>query len=341
MIIESPNGMYNFRVNKDIYNILMRFKNKVTKDDSEVWIAAQGDTGCGKSLTMFQWSYIMTGKMIPLKNICFSIDEFVTAVIDAKKGDVVVCDEAISIFFSRASMTKGGRLVGEVSNQIRQKNLIIILCLPDVLNLDYIAQKKLNAIIHLWEDRRLKGDRYVTHKANVAMYLKHPSLPQTQMLINYLKAKKRNPLVKMKKPEPWYHQQGCPIGENCKKPWYPVIEGEEAYKIKKESVLDKYDKSKECNKIEIDKDKLTKRVVYLREYEKKTFKQIGKELKKPISTIHDYYKAYTKENSEISANKYISERGVADKVNKEENIEKPRYLPNLNKEKGFFMAKGY
>jgi hypothetical protein len=292
MIIYSPCKKFSFTIDKGIYKLLMRFKEKVCKEDSEVWIACQGDTGSGKSLKMMWWAYVLTEKLIPIKHICFSIDEFVKAVIGANKGDVVIADEAISIFFSRSSMTKEGRLIAELSNQIRQKNLVIILCLPDVLNLDYIAQKKLNALVHVWENRSLVHGKPTTHKANIGVFVKHSEMPQTQMLINYLKGKRRNPLAKLQRPEPMFHEKGSPIGENYKKPWYPILEGEQAYKRKKESVLDKFDKTKQED---TDKIKLAKRIYYLRVDEVRKWKDIQQELKMPDSTIRTIFKRYEKE----------------------------------------------
>ena len=139
-------------------------------------------------------------------------------------------------------MTKEGRLVSELSAQIRQKNLAIFLNIPEVLTLDWTIIKKLNAYIHVWESRKIINKKLTTIKANAAVYPELPSNPFRTKIITYMRRKRSNPMLSQSRPFPAVVEPGNPIGENFKKPWYPVPE--DKYRAKKESILDKYDVKK-------------------------------------------------------------------------------------------------
>jgi hypothetical protein len=230
----------SFAMEESIVKLMSIFNNKTNNEDSEVWIGVTGDTGTGKSL-LAQWlAYIKMGKKIPIKNILFDKHETINRIIECDKYDTLICDEAISSFFNRSSMTKEGRLIAELSQQIRQKNLTIFLCLPDLLSLDSMIHKKLKCVINVYEDRQEKNGQMKTFKGNAEVFIEHPKTRQVTFLMNYLKAKKRNPLAPFRRPKAFLRHKGNCISENSRHPFYPVIEGEKAYREKKESVLKKY-----------------------------------------------------------------------------------------------------
>lgn len=237
MRIHDQKGVYRYSVDDTVYQILQRLKQKITEEDQEAWVAFGGDTGSGKSLKAQHWMHVIYPGL-KVNHICFDRDEFIEAVITAKKGTGIIADEGISIFFSRASMTKEGRLIAELVAQIRQKNLAIFLCIPEPLSLDWTVRNKLNLYVHVWENRETIGNRIVTLKGNAAVYPEMPGAPFATKLFNHIRVKKSNPMAKGKRPAPYCHEKGNPIGKTFKKPWYPV--GEEPYRAKKEDVLKKY-----------------------------------------------------------------------------------------------------
>ena len=129
-------------------------------------------------------------------------------------------------------MTREGRLIAELIAQIRQKNLAIFLNIPSVLTLDMTAQDKLNALVHVFEGRYKINDRMVTHKGNAHVFM------DPRYILSCLRRKRINPVMSDTKVYPTYTVKGDPIGDTFKKPWYPV--GEEAYRAKKENILEKY-----------------------------------------------------------------------------------------------------
>lgn len=285
IVIRSPDKKHSFVVDNGVMPLLKRFKQKVMKEDQEVWVAFQGDTGVGKSLKAMRYAYAIANKLIPIKHIPYDRNEFIECVIKAKKGDIIIVDEAISTFFNRSSMTKEGRIVAELCNQIRQKNLIIFLCIPDVLGLDYMITKKLNAVVHIWENRQRVGKKLVTLKGNTAIYIQHPELPQVQLLLNFLRGKKRNPLAKLKKPDPMLYEKGEYV---TKAPWYPVLEGEAAYKKKKESVLDKFVIDDKESSKQLD----PRYELIYKLNQSMSFEKISNILGIPKGTLYDYNKRY-------------------------------------------------
>lgn len=233
MQICDKEGKQRFSISTRLHEFLMKIKHRIHNDDSEYWIGLYGNTGCGKSVRAMQFGYVID-ENINVDQVCFDKDEFIKAVISAKKGMVIVGDEAISLFFNRSAMTKDSRMIMELINQIRQKNLCIILCIPNVLNLDTNIQEKINCGIHVWESRK-DGK---TVKGNCALYPNGMDLRMWERLIRTLKAKRINPAVRIKMPKPFLREKGDYIGKLSQPVWYPV--GEMEYRKKKESILEKY-----------------------------------------------------------------------------------------------------
>ena len=240
-MIKDRKGKEVFSIREKTNTVLERAKQKINEEDQEFWAVFTGDTGSGKSLKAMHWAYTICND-INIDQVCFSVEEFVKAIIAAKKGQVIIADEAVSIFFSRAAMTKEGRLVAELAAQVRQKNLAIFLCIPDVTCLDKTIIRKLNMLVYVTENRQMKNGRKVTYKGNSTVYVESSKRQQVTMYIRYKRIKNNNPMAKLKQPSFAYKENGNPIGATFKKPWYPV--SEDKYREKKESVLTKYDKSK-------------------------------------------------------------------------------------------------
>lgn len=233
MMICDKEGKERFTISTRLYELLMKVKHRILNDDSEYWIALYGGTGCGKSVRAMHFGYVID-KDIDVSQVCFDKEEFIKAVIGAKKGQVIVGDEAISLFFNRSAMTKDSRMIMELINQIRQKNLCIILCIPNILSLDTNIQEKINMGVHVWESRK-DGK---TVKGHCAFYPNSMDMHQWEKLIRTLKAKRSNPTLKIKMPQPYIREKGDYIGKLSVPVWYPV--GEMDYRKKKESILEKY-----------------------------------------------------------------------------------------------------
>lgn len=116
-----------------------------------------GGRGSGKSTFALQ-----LGKYIDptlnLSRIVFSPEDFRQAVLDAKKFQCIIYDEAFTGFSSRASLSPINKVLVSLAMQMRQKNLCIIIVLPTIFLLDrYMAIFRTRALIHVFESHGKRG----------------------------------------------------------------------------------------------------------------------------------------------------------------------------------------
>jgi len=157
-IIEKTGNIIEYYIEDRLKNSL---DNKVipslhTKDKDCV-LVIDGREGCGKSTFAIQ-----LGKYIDptlnLSRIVFSPDAFRQAVLDAKKGEVIIYDEAFTGFSSRASLSPINKVLVSLAMQMRQKNLCILIVLPTIFLLDrYMALFRTRALIHIFESKGRRG----------------------------------------------------------------------------------------------------------------------------------------------------------------------------------------
>lgn len=244
MMITDKNGIERFSVSQKLYDYLMDIKNKVTTTDSEYWIILYGKTGCGKSVKAQHMGFVIDPTLEgDSSRVCLKKDEFIQACIKSKK-QVVIGDESMDLFFNRRVMTKEQTALSLFAEQIRQNNLVILLCVPNALTLDQNILEKANCIINVWEDKK----NNTTIKGNCAFFpnssnednVKHKF---KERLLLYLRHQKKGYLHKTKFPKPYFREKGTSISN---KVWYPV--GEEVYKKKKAEILDKFAKGEETTK---------------------------------------------------------------------------------------------
>jgi hypothetical protein len=277
-----------FAMTKRLYNFIMRCKDKILNDDRLVIGIIWGDVGSGKSVKAQEFAHIVSDDKINLDKIAFDKPEFVKAVLLSFK-ECIIGDEGISIFFSRSAMTKEGRLMAELMGQCRQKNLMILICIPDVLSVDSLVLGMANFICYVWEGRKEINGRRVTIKGNMALYPNFRNNSFRDRIIQYLRIKKGNPLIKIKKPKAYLVEAGQPIGPTFKGAYYCVDEAE--YKAKKESILNKYKKALErkprnSNVDYSNMDKLLKAKVSRR--------KIAELLNVSVKVVHNRYLAFHK-----------------------------------------------
>lgn len=280
-------GIKRYSIDNSVYKFLQRAKEKVMNEDQEVWIGFGGNTGVGKSLKAQRWLYAIYPDL-NIKDVCFDKPEFINAVINAKKGQGIIADEAISIFFSRSSMTKEGRLISELVAQIRQKNLLIFLCIPEVLTLDWTILSKLVAYCHVYESRQTINGKTYTIKANAKLYPEYIRNKMRTKIIEYFKIKRRNPAARIKRPRAMLREKGdlCIPG---KVPWYPV--GEQVYKSKKEDILKKYTEGADKKKGLSERDqtyklRADKAIYVLAKHKGMSELDIVRTLNMPNSSVH-------------------------------------------------------
>ena len=228
--IKDKQGKDAFYVSDQQIKLYDRIKQKITHEDKDVIGVYCGETGSGKSLAAIRGAY-MVDPTIDISRICFDKFEFIKAIVEAKRHTAIVGDEAISLFFSREIMTKENRILSRLMEQIRQKNLFIALCIPNILNMDTMIVEKAKFYVHVWESR----DNNRTIKGNQAIYIDSKKNKNKTKFINYIRFKRKYPDKFIKKVKWNIRVKGSAVDSN---PWYPV--DEEDYRRKKDSILKDY-----------------------------------------------------------------------------------------------------
>jgi hypothetical protein len=110
----------------------------------------------GKSTLSFQ-AALYFDKTFNLDRVVFSVDDFLTALINASPGQAVVFDEAI-IVNSRSALTEFNKKVIIAMTQIRSKGLYIFFNIPSVFDLDRnLVLNRCHLLLHCYQDHF--GDR--------------------------------------------------------------------------------------------------------------------------------------------------------------------------------------
>jgi len=127
------------------------------KKDKDCFLCIDGKEGAGKSTLALQ-----VGKYVDptldLSRVVFDAESFRQAIFKAKKGQVVIFDEAFTGLSSRAALSGVNRTLVSLMMQMRQKNLMVIMVLPTFFMLDkYAALFRAKALIHVYENKGVRG----------------------------------------------------------------------------------------------------------------------------------------------------------------------------------------
>jgi len=139
------------------HNLDTKIIPSLHQKDKDCFFVLDGNEGSGKStLGMQIGKYI--DPSLDLSRIVFSPEDFREAILKAKKGQVIIYDEAFTGFSSRASLSPVNKVLVNLAMQMRQKNLMIIIILPTIYLLDrYIAMFRAMALIHVYESKGVRG----------------------------------------------------------------------------------------------------------------------------------------------------------------------------------------
>ncbi len=141
------------RIHKELSNI----KENLQKEDRDFVLCIDGNEGAGKSTLALQIGRFIDSTL-DLERICFSAEQFKKQIMNAKKGQVVIYDEAFTGLSSRASLSGINRMLISLMMQMRQKNLFVIVVLPTFFLLDkYVAVFRAKVLINVYENKSRRG----------------------------------------------------------------------------------------------------------------------------------------------------------------------------------------
>lgn len=134
-----------------------RIKEKVSEEDRDYFFVVDGKEGSGKSVVALQWACYLD-PTFNLERVVFTPEDFKDAIIKAKKGQVVVFDEAFRGLSSRASLTQMNKLLIQLMMECRQKNLIVFIVMPTFFLLEkYVALFRAKGLFHIYENDGKRG----------------------------------------------------------------------------------------------------------------------------------------------------------------------------------------
>ncbi len=156
-----------FHDNKDkLVPYLNKLKHRINHLDFDNFIVVTGKERRGKSTLASQIGWFISDGKLTVDYICMTIDEFLKALREAKKGDVIIFDEAGTNLYSREAMSTMNRMLTKAFMVSGLKNVCIILCIPSFFSLDsYIRNHRIDLLFYV--PKRGKFKVYSTKRAKI------------------------------------------------------------------------------------------------------------------------------------------------------------------------------
>jgi len=178
----------------------MNIYKRAVRHDRDHVACVVGDPGSGKSVFAQQMAKFYDSAFDESR-IYFEGEALVKALVDPKtpKYRAFVYDEAREGLSARNSMSRINKIITDCLAEIRQKNLFLIVVLPDFWDLDSnVANKRSRCLYHVYEvpnpeakededpfqrgyvrffNRRDKGFLFVKGKKFHDIYAQEPSMP--------------------------------------------------------------------------------------------------------------------------------------------------------------------
>jgi hypothetical protein len=96
--------------------------------------------------------------------MCMTPDEFYKQIINAKKGQAVVFDEAFTGLSAKTSLSKINKLLVEMMMEMRKKNLFAVIVLPSVFYLEkYVVLHRARALFHCFFKKNSMPGKYAIY----------------------------------------------------------------------------------------------------------------------------------------------------------------------------------
>lgn len=132
---------------------------RVIKNDWDYVIVVDGEVGAGKSIFAQQVAYYLTDGQFCVDDIVFDPKQFRDRCIKAKKYSCIVFDEAFRGLSARSALTQTNKILMSMLQEIRQRNLFILIVLPSIWDLDkYISLHRCKGLFHIEvDDKRNRG----------------------------------------------------------------------------------------------------------------------------------------------------------------------------------------
>lgn len=115
--------------------VCYRIRHRLHNLNEDHVITLGGRPGYGKSTLSFQIAYLIYDDFDYL-DINLDVQAFIKRAVNGKKGQAITMDEGGVLFNSKNAMSKSNKILWNIFQTIRQKNMCIIICLPNLYDLD-------------------------------------------------------------------------------------------------------------------------------------------------------------------------------------------------------------
>lgn len=152
------NEVWNYTIEKKLLHFLdKKVKPSLTENDKDYVTSIDGYEGSGKSTFAIQMARYVDPSL-SLDRICMTADDFKQAIMNAKHGQAVIYDEAVTGLTSSDSISRIGKLLKSMMMQMRQKNLFVIIILPTIFELNkYAILARSRSFFHVYESKGRRG----------------------------------------------------------------------------------------------------------------------------------------------------------------------------------------
>lgn len=135
------------------------FKRMKLHQDED-WVSIyDGREGSGKSTAAIWDAYNTSGTLFDLhEHVCFDPEEFMRLIDDAPRFGTLILDEAGEAFFSRSFRDNVNISIAKTLQQMRYRNLNVILCVPHKDYIDLIGRVRSRSWTHFDANRRGRAE---------------------------------------------------------------------------------------------------------------------------------------------------------------------------------------
>jgi len=124
-------------------------QDKINNEDLDHFIVVTGKEGSGKSTLAIQLACVIDPNF-KLNRICFTMMDFLKQIEDAPKGACFILDEGNLFLSSREAMTLGNRFMQKLMAVMRQRNLCVIINVPNFWTVDsYVRNHRTDTLIYV------------------------------------------------------------------------------------------------------------------------------------------------------------------------------------------------
>lgn len=153
---------------------LDKIKKRINYYDYDAFIVVCGKERRGKSTFAAQLGDYISGYKLVNDQICETLSQFLDALKNSHKGDVIIFDEAGTNMLSREAMTSINRTLVKAFMISGLKNVCIILCIPSFFLLDsYIRNHRVDLLFYI--PKRGKFKVYSSKRAKLISILGAPT----------------------------------------------------------------------------------------------------------------------------------------------------------------------